>query len=62
LNERISQQRAEYVRQKVSAVHPPFAKRSTARGYGSQHALVGTGRGDASDALDERIEFRRTGC
>jgi len=62
LNVRISQQRAEYVRQKVNAIHPPFAKRSTARGYGSQHTLIGTGRGDASDALDERIEFRRTGC
>jgi outer membrane protein OmpA-like peptidoglycan-associated protein len=62
LSERLSLQRAEFVRQKVSAIQPAFAKRSSAQGYGSRQTLIGTGRGDASDALDDRIEFRKTSC
>jgi len=62
LNERLSLQRAEFIRQKTSAIKPAFAKKSSAQGYGSRQTLIGTGKGDASDALDERIEFRKTGC
>ena len=62
LNERLSLQRAEFIRHKASAIKPAFAKKSSAQGYGSRQTLIGTGKGDASDALDERIEFRKTGC
>ena len=62
LSERLSLQRAEFVRQKLTAIQPAFGKRSSAQGYGSKQNLVGTGQGDESDSLDERIEFRRTGC
>lgn len=62
LSERLSLQRAEFVRQKLSALQPAFGKRSSAQGYGSKQNVVGTGRGDQSDSLDERIEFRRVGC
>lgn len=62
LSERLSLQRAEFVRQKLSAIQPAFGKRSSAQGYGFKQNLIGTGQGDPSDALDERIEFRRVGC
>lgn len=62
LDERLSLQRAEFVRQKLIAANPAMAKRSTAQGYGSQRALVGTGKANDSDALDQRIEFKKTSC
>ncbi len=62
LDERLSLQRAEFVRQKLITVNPALAKRATAQGYGSQRALVGTGKGNDSDALDQRIEFKKTSC
>lgn len=62
LDERLSLQRAEFVRQKLIATSPALAKRSTAQGYGSQKALIGTGKGNDSDALDQRIDFKKTAC
>ena len=62
LSERLSLQRAEFIRQRLSAIQPEFGKRSSAQGYGFKQNLVGTGHGDLSDSLDERIEFRRVGC
>ena len=62
LDERLSLQRAEFVRQKLIATSPALAKRSTAQGYGSQKTLVGTGKGNDSDALDQRIDFKKTSC
>ena len=62
LNQRISLQRAEYVKQRLITEHRDLATRITARGYGSSEALVATGRDDPSDALDRRIEFKPTPC
>lgn len=62
LDERLSLQRAEFVRQKLIAANPALAKRATAQGYGSQKAIVGTGKGNESDALDQRIDFKKTAC
>lgn len=62
MDERLSLQRAEYVRQKMIAANPGLEKRSTALGYGSQRAIFGTGKGDDSDALDQRIEFKKISC
>lgn len=62
MDERLSLQRAEFVRQKIGSVNPGFAKRSVAKGYGSQRAVVGTGKGNDSDALDQRIEFKKVSC
>lgn len=62
MDERLSLQRAEFVRQKAAGANPGFAKRSTAKGYGSRRALIGTGKGNDSDALDERIEFKKVSC
>jgi len=62
MDERLSLQRAEFVRQKMVAATPTMAKRSSAKGYGSQRAIVGTGKGNESDALDQRIEFKKVAC
>lgn len=62
MDERLSLQRAEFVRQRIAAANPAFAKRSQAKGYGSQRAIVGTGKGNDSDALDQRIEFKKISC
>jgi outer membrane protein OmpA-like peptidoglycan-associated protein len=62
LSERLSLQRAEFVRQKLAAIQPTLGKRSSAQGYGFKQNLIGTGQGNESDDLDERIEFRRIGC
>lgn len=62
LDERLSLQRAEFVRQRLVTAAPRMAKRSTAKGYGSQAVIVGTGKANDSDALDQRIEFKKVAC
>lgn len=62
LNERLSLLRAEYVKTRLEGVSPTLAKRMIANGVGSRQTMVGTGRDDASDALDRRVEFKVIGC
>ena len=62
LNERLSQLRAEYVRGLLSASAPARAQRTIASGVGSRQTMVGTGRDNASDALDRRVEFKVIPC
>jgi outer membrane protein OmpA-like peptidoglycan-associated protein len=62
LNERLSQLRADYVKSQLETSAPALAKRLIANGMGSKQTLVGTGRDDASDAIDRRVEFRVIGC
>jgi hypothetical protein len=33
-----------------------------ANGVGSRQTMIGTGRDDATDALDRRVEFKVIGC
>ncbi len=62
MNERISLQRAEYVKQRLVAEKKELSTRITTKGYGSAAALVATGREDLSDALDRRIELVSKPC
>ena len=62
LNERLSLLRAEYVKSQLEASVPALAKRTIAAGMGSRQTMVGSGRDDASDALDRRVEFKVIGC
>ncbi len=62
LNERLSLLRAEYVKSRLEGTSPVLAKRMIANGVGSKQTMVGTGRDDASDALDRRVEFKVIGC
>jgi outer membrane protein OmpA-like peptidoglycan-associated protein len=62
LNEQVSMLRAEYIKQKMEGEVKALKQRLTAQGFGSKKIMVGTGKGDQSDALDRRIEFKPTTC
>ena len=62
INDRISSQRAEYVKQRLIADQKALKTRLTAHGYGSRQSMVGTGSDNASDSLDRRIEFKPISC
>ncbi len=57
-NEHLSLARAETIRGRIVADQPGMLSRTTASGAGSREALVGSGRDDATDALDRRVEVR----
>jgi outer membrane protein OmpA-like peptidoglycan-associated protein len=62
VNERLSLLRAESIRDRLVAVQKPLEKRLVASGKGSSANIIGTGRDDASDALDRRVEFKVLKC
>jgi outer membrane protein OmpA-like peptidoglycan-associated protein len=62
INDRLSQQRAAYIKQRLEAESAALAARTTAQGVGFRENIVGTGTDDGRDALDRRVEFRITGC
>jgi outer membrane protein OmpA-like peptidoglycan-associated protein len=61
-NDRLSLQRAAYIKQRLDKEAPPLASRTKASGVGFRENLVGTGTDDARDALDRRVEFKITEC
>jgi outer membrane protein OmpA-like peptidoglycan-associated protein len=61
LNDRLSEMRAEYVKDRLVQQAKGLDRRLITRGAGSRELIVGTGRDDASDALDRRVEFK-TAC
>ena len=61
-NDRLSLQRAAYIKERLTKEAPQLAPRTTASGMGFRENLVGTGTDDARDALDRRVEFKITGC
>jgi len=63
VNDRLSLQRAEYVKGRLhEATLGANATTFVAKGAGSSELIVGTGRDDASDALDRRVEFKTIPC
>ena len=40
---------------------PALTERTIANGMGARDNLIGTGRDDATDALDRRVEFKVIG-
>ena len=58
LNDRLSELRAQYVKNRLDANAAQIRNKTSARGVGSSEMLVGTGRDDESDALDRRVEFK----
>lgn len=57
-NEKISLQRAEFVKGRLERSTPALRKQVVARGLGDRETLIGNGKDDASDALDRRVEFK----
>ncbi len=58
MNDSLSLLRAEYVQSRLESDEPSLKKRTVAFGVGSRENLIGTGRDDASDMLDRRVEFK----
>ena len=62
INQVLSERRAQYVRQLLVRDAPALRARTEALGRGSSETLVGTGRDDATDLLDRRVEFDPRAC
>jgi outer membrane protein OmpA-like peptidoglycan-associated protein len=62
LNERLSALRAQTIKQLLEADEPRISERLIATGVGPKESLIGTGKDDASDALDRRVEFKVLKC
>lgn len=62
LNERLSVMRAQFIMDLLTTGMPDGRSRMIATGRGFKENLVGTGKDDASDALDRRVEFKVIGC
>ncbi len=62
LNERLSVLRAETIRMTLEQADQRLMGRMIASGVGPRENLIGTGKDDASDALDRRVEFKVLKC
>ena len=62
INDRLSGLRADYVKDRLEDEERSLRGRIVATGKGSREMIVGTGRDDASDALDRRVEFKVVKC
>ena len=58
LNDALSSMRAKYVMQRMGKFADSTKDQMIAIGVGSSQNIIGTGRDDASDALDRRVEFK----
>jgi len=62
LNQALSVGRASYVRNALVTRAPLLANRTGTEGRGSAEPLIGSGRDDATDVLDRRVEFEVRPC
>ena len=61
-NDKLSVLRADAVRASIAKIAPAVATSFTSAGKGWRENLVGTGKDDATDALDRRVEFKVAKC
>ncbi|MFD2183646.1 hypothetical protein [Rhodoplanes azumiensis] len=62
VNDRLSALRAETIRGRLDSASRGLGNRLLTRGAGSRETIVGTGRDDATDALDRRVAFKVIDC
>jgi outer membrane protein OmpA-like peptidoglycan-associated protein len=62
LNDRLSVARAEAVKDRLESDSSELHGRLIAAGKGSREMIVGTGKDDASDAVDRRVEMKVVHC
>ncbi len=62
LNERLSVLRAQTIKSNLERDDRRLAGKLIATGVGPREILIGTGKDDASDALDRRVEFKVQKC
>jgi outer membrane protein OmpA-like peptidoglycan-associated protein len=61
-NDALSLQRANYIRQKLTAEASVLGARTKTVGMGFRQNIVGSGTDNAVDALDRRVEFKIVPC
>ena len=62
LNDRLSLQRAQTVKQMMVSEVATVANQLQTSGVGYRQNIVGTGADDATDAVDRRVEFKVVEC
>ena len=62
VNDALSLQRANVIRQKLVAESSVLGDRTRASGKGFRENIIGSGTDNAVDALDRRVEFKIIGC
>jgi outer membrane protein OmpA-like peptidoglycan-associated protein len=62
INDRLSGLRADYIKDRLEDEQRSLRGRLISTGKGSREMIVGTGKDDASDALDRRVEFKTAQC
>ena len=62
VNDALSLQRANFIRQKLAAESAALGSRTKTAGMGFRQNIVGSGTDNAVDALDRRVEFRIVPC
>jgi hypothetical protein len=62
VNDRLSGLRADYIKDRLESEQGSLRGRLVATGKGSREMIVGTGRDDASDSLDRRVELKVMQC
>jgi outer membrane protein OmpA-like peptidoglycan-associated protein len=62
VNERLSFLRAQFIKDLLQSRDRRLADRLTATGVGPREVLIGTGRDDASDATERRVDFKVQKC
>jgi outer membrane protein OmpA-like peptidoglycan-associated protein len=62
VNDRLSRQRANYIKERLEKESSELAGRLKSSGVGFRENIVGTGTDDVRDALDRRVEFKVTAC
>jgi outer membrane protein OmpA-like peptidoglycan-associated protein len=62
VNERLSVLRAQFIKDLLQSSSPRLADKLKATGVGFRENLIGTGRDDASDAIDRRVDFNVSDC
>jgi outer membrane protein OmpA-like peptidoglycan-associated protein len=62
VNDRLSGLRADYIKDRLEDEQRSLRGRLVSTGKGSREMIVGTGKDDASDALDRRVEFKTVQC
>lgn len=61
-NKKLSQQRAESIKDRLQRISAGVAGKTTAIGKGFEENIVGTGTDDIRDAIDRRVEFKVVPC
>lgn len=61
-NDKLSLNRAAYIKQRLEAESKDLDARTKPQGMGFRQNIVGTGSDDARDALDRRVEFKIVAC